>query len=197
MSASGRSIFARWRVVLGVLERIIFLFPRSLCLWFYVCLRGVAGRPGMVCRYLLLRRLCLACGTNVSVHDGVYIKGFDKLTIGSNVSIHPMCYIDGSGGLQIGDGVSIAHSSSVLTTSHTWGDLSLPIKYNPVIYAPVFICSDVWIGCGVRVLGGAVVRSRSVLAAGAVYRDGKGREGSVYAGVPARVVKTISVPSSA
>lgn len=51
----------------------------------------------------------------------------EKLELGDNISIHPMCYFECSGGLMIGNNVSIAHSSSILTSTHTYSDFNLPI----------------------------------------------------------------------
>ena len=108
--------------------------------------------------------------------------------IGDNVSIHDMCYIDGYGGLEIGDNVSIAHSSTLITTNHTWNDTTIPIKYNEVSKGKIVIKDDVWIGCGVRVLSNVTIKQRSVVAAGSiVVKDLE--SGWLGAGVPMKKIK--------
>ncbi|PSX18834.1 acyltransferase [Photobacterium kishitanii] len=114
----------------------------------------------------------------------------DGISVGNNISIHANCYLDGAGGIDIGDNVSIAHNSSILSFEHTANLLDLPIKYNPVIYNHTCICSDVWVGCGVRIIGGSYIHSRVIVAAGSVVR-GILDEKSLYAGVPAKRVKSI------
>jgi acetyltransferase-like isoleucine patch superfamily enzyme len=47
-------------------------------------------------------------------------------------------------------------------------DSNLPIRDNPVKFAHVMIENDVWIGCGVRILSGIIIESRSAVAAGAL-----------------------------
>ena len=90
----------------------------------------------------------------------------------------------------IGDNVSIAHLCSIITFEHTWDNVDVPIKYNPVNYAGVEIGQDVWLGCGAKVLSGAIIGSRVVVAAGSVVK-GKCSNFTLYAGAPARAIKSI------
>ncbi len=140
---------------------------------------------------MLVKNLFLSCGNNVSISQGVFLRGIGNISIGENVSIHPMCYIDGTGGLKIGDNVSIAHASSILTTNHAWDDMDIPIKYNKITYGVVTIESDVWIGCGCRILAGINIASRSIVAAGAVV-DKNVEPNVIVGGVPARVIKRMN-----
>lgn len=133
----------------------------------------------------------LSCGENVYIGCNVTLKNINKISIGDNVSIHDNCYLDGFGGINIGSDVSIAHATTLMSSSHAWGDINVPIKYNPVEPDEVVIKDDVWIGCGVRVLSGAIIGSRVVVAAGAVVKKGQLEGGSLYAGVPAKRMKPI------
>lgn len=101
----------------------------------------------------------IKCGDNIFIGRGVIIKNFENLTIGNNVSIHASCYIDASGGVVIGDDVSIAHQCSIISFEHQWSDAKMPIKYNKTFMSSVKISGDVWIGCGVRVLGGQALEN--------------------------------------
>ncbi|MCC8036007.1 MAG: acyltransferase [Rikenellaceae bacterium] len=130
------------------------------------------------------------CGRNVKIADGVRILNWQNLDIGDNVSINTGCYIDAAGGIIIGNNVSIAHHSTILSSTHTWDDISLPIKYNPIVLGRTVICDDVWIGCACRIIAGVTINSRSVIASGAVVnRDIDSN--SVYAGIPAKKIKGI------
>lgn len=149
------------------------------------------GYLALSLRYLILRSfLWSKCGDNIFIGKNVVIKNFDGLSLGSNISIHANSYIDAAGGVYIGDEVSMAHNSSIVSFEHTWGDIYTPIKYNPTKLKGVYIGSDVWIGCGVRVLAGSQIKERTVIAAGAVVRGPLVANG-VYAGVPAKKVKDI------
>jgi acetyltransferase-like isoleucine patch superfamily enzyme len=130
------------------------------------------------------------CGDNVFVGRSVEIKHWEKLTIGSNVSIHKQCYLDAVGGIHIDNDVSIAHQTSMISFEHTWEEASLPIRDNPVSAAKITIHSDVWVGCGCRILAGVEIFSRAVVAAGAVVTKNV-LPHSIVGGVPAKPIKTI------
>uniref|UniRef100_UPI00263397E1 acyltransferase n=1 Tax=uncultured Flavobacterium sp. TaxID=165435 RepID=UPI00263397E1 len=149
------------------------------------------GKSVLFIRYLLLRNLAKSCGDNVSIQPNVFLFNIHLIKFGNNVSIHPMCYIDGAGEIEIGNDVSIAHSSSILSTNHTWNDVTVPIKYNKETFSKVTIENDVWIGCGCRILAGVTLHQRSVIAAGAVVTTNV-ESHSVYGGIPAKLIKKIN-----
>ena len=152
--------------------------------------RNVNGRLGLLLRYVFLMNCSKQIGDNVSIHPGVFIFNVHNLEIGSNVSIHPMCYLEADGGLKIGSNVSIAHGCSILTTNHQWEDKELPIKYNKIIKKEVIIHDDVWLGCGVRILAGSEINTRSIVAAGAVVTQSI-KSNEIHGGIPAKLIKRI------
>jgi acetyltransferase-like isoleucine patch superfamily enzyme len=90
----------------------------------------------------------------------------------------------------LGNNISIAHNSSILSSTHNYHNIDIPIKYNEMTLLPTFIKDDVWIGCGCRILGGVTINTRSIIAAGAVInRDCDGS--SIYGGVPGKKLKQI------
>lgn len=139
---------------------------------------------------MLLKSILPTIGDNVAIDQGVILLNIDKLRLGSNISINPNCYIDAGGGVEIGNNVSIATETVIISTSHTWGSEAIPIKYNPVVPKPVVICDDVWIACGVRIIGECTINQRSIVAAGAVVK-GTVPSHTIVGGVPARVLKSI------
>lgn len=184
----GRKYFRIWRHVLYGLSSVLRNVP-PLADYFLNFIPG-SGKLALATRYVSLRAVAKRCGDNVYIDSSVRIKNGQYLSIGRNVSIHSFCYIDSLGGIDIGKNVSIAHSVSILSADHTWEDLSRPIKYNPVILRPTVIEDDVWIGCGVRILGGARIGRRCIVAAGAVVK-GELAPGGLYAGVPARRIRDL------
>jgi len=188
---SGRDKFKKFKKVIDLLVSVNSLLPRSVNSFFLKFFRNTNGILGLLIRYVLVKNLSKSCGENVSIQPNVFFFNLDKISFGKNISIHPMCYIDGAGTISIGDNVSIAHNSSVLTTNHSWGDATLPIKYNPEIFQSVVINDDVWIGCGCRILAGVTLQQRSIIAAGAVVnRDVESH--SIYGGIPAKKIKDIN-----
>lgn len=86
--------------------------------------------------------------------------------------------------------MSLAHATSILSSSHTWQDNSLPIKYNVVIKGPVTIGNDVWIGCGVRILSNVTIENRTIVAAGTVVNKNLPAH-HLGAGVPMQIKKKL------
>jgi acetyltransferase-like isoleucine patch superfamily enzyme len=191
MAETGRDKFRKFSGIIRFLLVLFSLLPRFILLFLFSFFRNMNGKSGLLIRYLLLRNLAQSCGDNVSIQPNVFLFNIHLLQFGNNVSIHPMCYIDGAGGIEIGDNVSIAHSSSILSTNHTWNDVTVPIKYNKETFGKVTIENDVWIGCGCRVLAGVTVHQRSVIAAGAVVTSTI-KSNSIYGGIPAKLIKKIN-----
>jgi acetyltransferase-like isoleucine patch superfamily enzyme len=187
---SGRKKFQSIKSIINLFVKINSIFPNGLNRLLFLCFRNFPGKLGLLIRYILLRNLSKDCGENVSVHPNVFLLNVDKISFGNNVSIHPMCYIDGAGGIFIGNDVSVAHSTTILSTNHTWININIPIKYNEKTFASVFIGDDVWIGCGCRILAGVKIASRAVLAAGAVLNKDV-YSNTLVGGVPAKEIKKI------
>ncbi|MBW7474266.1 acyltransferase [Paenibacillus oenotherae] len=186
----GRDLFRSAKPVLSGIVLLMRIVPKPILIWMWILSDMLPELAGVAFRYCVLRRLAHRCGDNVLVGRNVEIKYWERLSIGSNVSIHKQCYLDAYGELSIDNDVSIAHQSSLVSFQHTWSDESMAIRDNPVVCDRIHIGSDVWIGCGVRVLAGVKVGSRTVIAAGAVVTRSV-PPGVIAAGVPAKPVKTI------
>lgn len=187
---TGRRIFERFGGLIHIATAIVSVMPYGFRKCLYRLFSGMEGKMGELLRYVVFHELVKKCGENVVIKRGVCLYDVREMVCGNNVSIHEMCYISAVGGLKIGNDVSIAHGSSILTTNHAWDDKTKPIKYNDVTMSPVVISDDVWIGCGVRVLAGVHIGTRSIVAAGAVVtKDIESK--TLVGGCPARVIKRI------
>ncbi len=186
---NGRVLFEKYGAVIRFMSKCMSLLPKRWVEWRYFRCHG-RGNWSILMRYLRVRALARKTGANVCVMDHVYLQHCENLEIGDNVSIHEQCNLNAYGGVRIGNDVSIAHGTSIVSFNHTWADEATPIKYNPSEALPVVIGNDVWIGCGVRILGGVTIGDRVVIAAGAVVNKDCEPHG-VYAGVPAKLVKRI------
>lgn len=187
----GRDAFSRFKPILKGLAAVLGLFPKSWLAGAWWMVQWLPGTAGAGVRYAFAACLCRDLGDNVLFNQGIFVKHWEGLSIGSNVTLQQNMYLDGEGGIEIGSNTSIAHAVSILSFEHTWDDPELPIKENPRRVVPVRIGSDVWIGCGVRILAGSTIGNRTVVAAGAVVTRGK-IGGAVYGGVPARRISTFS-----
>ncbi len=70
--------------------------------------------------------------------------------------------------------ISIAHSSSILSSSHTWNDLTKPIKYNPITKGSVTINNNARISCGVRILNNVHIGSHTIITARSAVNENVG-----------------------
>ena len=188
--SNGREKLKKIQVVINLLVFANSLIPKFLNKRLFVFFRNTPWKIGLMIRYIIFKNLSKACGNNVSIHPGVYMEYLSSISIGNNVSIHPMCYIDGENGVTIGNDVSIAHSTTIMTTSHSYENKEIPIKYNHAIAGPVNIKDDVWIGCGCRILFGITINNRSIIAAGAVVNKDV-QSSCIVGGVPAKFIKSI------
>lgn len=139
-------------------------------------------------RYSMLKAKSKFVGANVLVRDGCTLLNIDKLTLGNNVSIQPMCYLECYGGITIGNDVSIAHDVSIISSTHIYDSINLPIKDQGVLEKPVFIGNNVWIGAKAIILGGVKIGNNSIIGAGAVVTKDV-PDNVIVGGVPAKIIK--------
>lgn len=185
----GRDAFKKRKKQIMLLVSVVKKFSVKRRKKWLVKRRKTTGKKGLLLRYILLKSLAKSCGDNVSVFENVYIYSPENIEFGDNVSIHPMCYLEGQGGIEIGNDVSIAHSTSILSTTHNMEDNAIPIKDQGVTEKQVIIHDNVWLGCKVTVLCGTEISSGSVVGANSVVTKNIEND-CVYAGTPARKIRS-------
>lgn len=186
---TGREIFAKYKSLINKVELSYSLLPKPVQgIVYRTCFND---RAKLLLRYFNLRQQSNYIGTNVYIAENTIIKNTKLLNIGNNFSIHEFSYIDAIGGIDIGDNVSIAHNCSLVSFEHTWTEKKVPIKYNPTKNQSIKIGNDVWIGCGVRILSGAIIEDRVIVAAGSVVVKGTLKSGYIYGGIPAKKIKSL------
>jgi acetyltransferase-like isoleucine patch superfamily enzyme len=156
---------------------------------------GCAPHPRMAAGLLRLAGARIA--DSVRVHRLRLMNhelGLANLEIGPGVYIGPECLIDVAGPVRIGARACLSARSILISHSDpnsSHGNANA--ARFPVSRRGVTIGADVWIGVGAMVLEGASVGDRSVIGAGSVVRGTLDVDG-VYAGVPARSIKSANHP---
>ena len=113
----------------------------------------------------------------------------DKLTIGADTLITGPLRIDLEAPVRIGDRVRIGHDVMLLTVDHRIGEPEY--RCGNSFARSISIGDGAWLGSRVLVLPGVSIGKGAVVAAGAVVaRDVP--ENTLVAGVPARVVRSLS-----
>jgi maltose O-acetyltransferase len=116
------------------------------------------------------------------IRAGAFTEYPTNLVAGRNFQINRNSYLDTNGRISIGDHVTISFNCNVLTISHSG------LYHEEDVVQPVIIKSYCLIYANCTILPGSVLEEGVVLAAGSVLK-GTTEPWSIYAGVPARLVK--------
>lgn len=139
---------------------------------------------------LLLRMAGAKVGNHVKCVSSARFWLAGRLNIGENVWIgHEVLVVGGDASVEIGARCDIAPRVTIATGSHRI-DADGPRIAGEGYSLPVKIADGCWIGTGATVLGGTVIGTHSIVAAGAVVR-GQFPARSLIGGVPARVIRSI------
>lgn len=186
---NGRALFEKYEKPIFFLTKITKVLPLRFRKWLLKRNIYRCSMIGMFIRYLLISSLAKRIGKNVSIFPGVHLENIENLVIGNNVSIHQMCYIDAEGGVIIEDDVSIAHRCSILSSNHSYKDVSTPIKYQKMILDQTIIRNNTWIGCGCVILAGVEIGRGCVIGANSTVTKSI-PDNSVAVGSPAKKIKS-------
>lgn len=144
-----------------------------------------------------------AFGGRIVISDGVTLSdGAILATYGGSIEIQPNAYVGpycvlyGHGGLVIGRNCMIGAHTVIVPANHGFSRTDLPMNAQPLTREGITIGDDVWIGAGCQVLDGVRIGNGAVIGAGSVVtRDLE--PFSVAVGVPARIVRSRAVATSA
>lgn len=152
---------------------------------------AVAQRSQFISGRLRAKLLRLA-GYDVSqdtfVSQGVFFSGRRLKTEGM-VSINAGAHINADAEVNIGSGTRIACRVMLITSTHTVDGPNQ--RAGETVWLPIRIGRGCWIGAGAIVLPGVSIAPGCVIAAGAVVASDTRADG-LYAGVPARRIKTLA-----
>jgi len=164
-------------------------------------------------------RKLLVLGRNVSVDSGSYLdaSSIEGIKLGNNVSLGKNtviecsgsmrflgkginvgddvflgrdCFYGSAGGIKIGADTIIGNLVSFHSENHISESISIPIRLQGVSNKGIIIGENCWIGAKVTILDGVVLGDNCILAAGAVMKSGTYTSNSIYAGIPAKLIKS-------
>ena len=184
----GRDKFKKYKKLILFLSKAVSILPTPIRINLLNFFRNTKGTKGIVLRYIFLKTISRSVGDNVAIHENVYLHFPENIKFGNNVSIHPMCYIDACGKIDIGNEVSIAHSTTILSTSHVYDNLTIPIKDQDYKIEKTSIEDGVWIGAKSTVLLGVTLGKNSIVGANSLVNKDI-PENAVVGGIPAKTLK--------
>ena len=134
--------------------------------------------------------------TLIMHHAELHVYNFRNLPhaaieIGRDCLIGEFNVLRGQGGIQIGNRVYTSPFVQLAAVNHIFADPARPFVEQGISAQGITVEDDVWIGAGAIITDGVRVGRGAVVAAGAVV-TGDVQAHTVVAGVPARVVKTIT-----
>ena len=134
----------------------------------------------------------IVIGENVIIDSFVKIKpagGIGSIIIGNGSVINSGCVIYSGNGVRIGKNVAIAANCTLAPVNHKYEDKDIPIVDQGfcVSKGGIIIEDDVWIGAGVVILDGAVIRRGCVIGALSLVR-GELPEYSINGGNPIKLL---------
>lgn len=132
-------------------------------------------------------------GKNCRIDNFVKIKhvgGEGHVRIGNNVYLNSGTVIYSGNGVSIGNDVLIGPNCSLVPTNHNFHDLNIPIRLQGFLESRggIIIEDNVWIGAGVTILDGTIIRRGCVIGANSLVK-GEIPENSIYAGSPVKLIK--------
>jgi acetyltransferase-like isoleucine patch superfamily enzyme len=110
-----------------------------------------------------------------------------SIRVGRRSCVNHYCFVNGAGGVELGDDVMLGTHTVILSSEHSFDDVTVPMGRQPSRFRPVVIEDDVYIGAHVTVLAGVRIGTGAIVAAGAVVT----RDVPPYAivgGVPAKQI---------
>ncbi len=140
---------------------------------------------GDVVRGLFLK-LFLKKTNTLWIREGVTFHFPENISIGNSV-LGEFVYLNGYGGIEIGDDVLIGTGTMIFSHDHDFSDTTKLIRKQGLIKKPICIKDDVYIGCGVTILGNVTIHKGSVIGAGSVVTEDV-PENTIVAGVPAKII---------
>jgi acetyltransferase-like isoleucine patch superfamily enzyme len=156
----------------------------------YRYIKRCIGKGCVVGRWVrIVNSANVRIGDHCLFQDGVYMRAGNQgyITIHDRAALNSFSKLFGHGGIEIGEEAQVGPGTIITTTDHDYYDENLATEFKKVT-----IGRRVWIGANVTILPGVTIGEYSMIGAGAVVNKDIPPH-SVAVGVPARVIKTLSL----
>lgn len=128
------------------------------------------------------------CGTNINIEKGADFGSGKGISIGNNSGLGINCKVRGP--LEIGDNVMMGPDVVIMTNSHNFERIDLPMNIQgSAVPKKVLIGNDVWIGTRAIILPGVIIGNGAIIGAGAVVTKDVPEYG-IVGGVPAKLIRS-------
>ncbi|QZP18487.1 acyltransferase [Methylophilales bacterium] len=126
-------------------------------------------------------------GKRTYFSQGVVVTSPTNVRVGNDVTINLRCRLDGPGGLDIGDFSMVGINVTILSASHDFHDISVPMKCQGINTKKTTIGKDVWIGNNAVIMPGVILGDGAIVGANSVVTK-EVKPLNIVAGTPAKVI---------
>lgn len=151
--------------------------PASTNRYFYWCRRV----RRFFCRFIFEES-----GAGINIEKGATFGNGRGIKIGSYSGIGVDCSVHGP--LSIGKNVMMGPEVVILTHTHKYDNLDVPMSEQGSIIKPIVIGDDVWIGMRAIIMPGVTIGKGVIIGANAVVTKDV-PDYSVVGGIPAKIIK--------
>ncbi len=130
-------------------------------------------------------------GDNCDLYDQVVIELIRhdaQITFGNKVLLSYGVLVSCSCKIAIGNSVQVGEYSSIRDSTHSYKDLSKPMREAADSIATIIIGNDVWIGRNCIIMPGTIIEDGVVVGANSIVK-GTLKENGIYAGSPVKLLK--------
>ncbi len=173
----------------GTETRVDLRNIRSISLANNCFIESLAEINGMNGLIKIGERAYVGRGTIINCYDYLN-RGKAAISIGARFYCGEYCNIRGQGPVHIGDDVLLSPYVGIFPVDHGFADPLRPKNQQEIKATGIRIGNDVWIGAHSTVVDGVEIGDGAIIGAGSVVR-GKLEPHCLYAGVPARLVRTL------
>ncbi len=137
---------------------------------------------------IILQGGTISLGPRCNLRDGVWLKSSGRLTLGSDIPIAQNSAIHCSAEIRFADHVGLAERVTVLDSDHGFDGSATHFLNRPLQVEPTTVDRNTFIAAGAVVLRGSRIGANSFVGANSVVRGGDYGDGSLIAGVPAKII---------
>lgn len=137
-------------------------------------------------RVSIVRSIFDKCGKGVIIGQNVYFGVGNSISVGNGSTINSNSRLESN--IEIGDDVLIGPDVVMMTSSHQFERVDIPISHQGMINKKITIGNDVWIGTRVVILPGVKINDQAIIGANTVVtKDVPAR--AIFAGSPGKLIR--------